>query len=332
MKQKVLQYALITLVALFVWLYAEGATRRLRDVNVTVKFIPPPGQKLLINPETRSVTLTVRAATAQLEELNSLREQPLELEVVANPGEPEQSLRLDARMQRLERVARMGVTIERVEPDVVTVRVEELAQVALPIRLITPPEVELAGPPVFTTVEGGRSVDQVTVTVPVSNASAAQRQTLLARLDAAALAGVVPGVTQERTVDLAVPTEMSNWPYVALEPRRVKVSFTVKKKEDELKIGIVPVFLYIQPHQARQYAVEVEQESQVLLDVEIKGPSDVIARIREGAGPKIEAMLRLEPVDLENLIEAKIPELRLPAGVTVESTLPAVKMKITRRN
>lgn len=327
MKSRIIQYATITLIALLVWLYAEGATRKLRDVTVTLRFVSPAGQAQVISPNTQTVTMSVRSATSQLQDLNELAQTGLEIEVTARPGEPNQQVLLASRLNNHDAITRMGVTVDRVEPDTVSLRVEPLKTVTMRVELVTPADLELSGPPQF-----GR--EQVNVTMPASNAAQVDNAEwkLLARLDANALTGVVPGVQQERELELTLPAPMAQWQNVMIEPetRKVRVTFTVKKKVDEVTVPNVPVYLYIMPTYANQYSIAVDQESLALRDVKLAGPNDLIAAIREGS-TKIEAVLRLEPGDLENQINSKPPELRLPPGVTTVTAPPLIKMTITRR-
>ena len=48
MLEQIARFGTITLIALMVWLYAEGATRREQPMTFIVKFVPAPGQDLVI--------------------------------------------------------------------------------------------------------------------------------------------------------------------------------------------------------------------------------------------------------------------------------------------
>jgi len=320
-----IRFSTITLIAFMVWLYAEGATRKQHTVTLNVIFVAPQGQRLLIEPTLHSVTATVRCATSQLQQVKDLALEPIPIEVADTPGRPERTINLDQQFSVHERINRMGIVIERVEPSQVNLRIEALKTLEIPITLVTPPDLELAVPAQFAAGQNKAMLE-----LPSSAESQIKGMELQARLDANLLAGVVPGVLTDREIDVTLPPGMAALPNVSYQPRRVKVSFTVKKKEDEYTVGLVPVLLNIAPNLARQYNVEVDQENLLLRDVKVKGPSDVIARIRAGT-LKLEALLRMDPEDLEKKIHSKLPELRLPPGVTVESTLPLIKLTITKR-
>ncbi len=325
MIQLILRYGTITLIAFMVWLYAEGATRKQHTVTLSVVFVAPQGQRLLIEPSLHSVTATVRCATSQLQQVKNLTLTPIPIEVTDTPGRPDRAVNLDQQFAVHERINRLGIVIERVEPSMVTLRVESIRTLDIPIVLVTPPELELASPAQFAAGQ-----NKAVIEMPSSVEAQVVGMELQARLDGNMLAGVVPGVPTDREIDVTLPPGMAALPNVSYQPRRVKVSFTVKKKEDEYVIGLVPVMLNIAPNLARQYGVEVDQENLLLREVKVKGPSDVIARIKAGT-VKVEALLRMTPGDLEERIPSKLPELRLPSGVTVESTLPLIKLTISRR-
>ena len=320
MVERVLQFATITLIALMVWLYAEGATRKAHRVPANITFVAPAGQQLIIEPNRQFVTVMVRCASSQLEQVRAVFDD-VTIEVTDATRQPERNL---LRMLNThEKVVRMGVTVESADPETLSLKVERLEQRPMRIELVTPPELELAGPATFDR-------QSAEVTLPATYASQLEDFKLQARLDANALAGVVPGVPQDREIAVALPPAMASWSHVTFAPAKVVVKFTVKKKEEELTVNLIPVRLDIAPTLIRQYLVEVDPDSLSLRDVKIKGPSDAIARIREGK-VKPEGFLRLEPEDLEKKIESKLPELRLPPGVTVDATLPLIKLKVTRR-
>jgi hypothetical protein len=137
-------------------------------------------------------------------------------------------------------------------------------------------------------------------------------------------------VPEERDVEVTVPPELAS-ANVTLDTRKVTVKFIVRLKEEQTTIDFVDVVLLIPPEKSKQYDVTVDPESLRIPDLRIKGPGDVIADI-SAKKRKIEAALRLEPKDLEERIESKLPELLLPPGVTLESPLRLIKFKITPRN
>lgn len=318
--QHVTKFLAVSFIAMLVWLSVEGATRNQHSITVTVRFVSPTGQDLIISPTAQSVNLTVRCATSQLARVKELAAEPLEIEVNASDPQP---LVLSKKITAHPRVARLGVSIERLDPETVPLTVQTIETVAMKIELQTPAELELTGPPTF-------SMEQVNVTLPADNAARAAEFKLIAKLDATALTGVVPGVPQQREVDITLPPPMSQWKNVTFVTKKVQVTFTVKKKEDELLLPVVPVYLYIQPQSNREYDVKIEADQFVINDVKLRGPSDALERIRTKQF-KVEAALRLEPADLEQMVKSKLPELKLPPGVALESAAPSIKMTITRR-
>lgn len=325
MTQRFWQVLTVTVIALLVWLYAEGATRRVRDVTIKVEFVPVEGQEIMA-ARTLIVDAQVRCATSQIDDLNQLALDAVQIKVPAVAGQPTQQVNLLERLRGHDRIAPLGVTIDRLEPEFAEVRAEPLVQVPMPIELTTPANLELAGPAVFAQA-------QAMVAMPASRAAEVQAaaHSLRAVLSPAAAVAVVPGVQQQLELPVSLPPDMAAWQFVRVGLQKVAVTFTVKKKEDEYVLRIVPVYLSVRPKDLEQYVIKVDDEFQELKEVKIKGPNDAIERIREQSGQPVEAILRLTTEDLENMRDTKFPELRLPSGVTIDSTLPLIKMTITRR-
>jgi hypothetical protein len=323
MAARISQFATVTVIALIVWLYAEGATRQVREISVKVQFVALDGQ-VIVGETTRTVEAVVRCATSQLAALNRLAADPIRITVAAVEGQTDVEVNLLEKLRSSERISRIGVTIDRLDQEFAKVNVDSLVTIEMKIELATPKDLELTGPAVF-------AVEQAKVTLPAAQAKEAPKLKLQAVLSHNNLEGVVPGVQEQREVDIDLPASLANIANVTVGLAKVKVTFTIKKKEDEHTVGIVQVFLHIRPKDNEQYTIHVDAEDLVLRDVKITGPSDVIKRLKEQTGQPIEAVLRLEPEDLENARDAKLPELRLPPGVTVQSPLPLIKMKIKRR-
>lgn len=333
MPERLLRFSTISLIAVMVWLYAEGATRRQQTVTWTLELAPPEGQMLQVanNPSSErptqlTVTATIRCSSGQLEQVKRAMAdpgKPIEIKVADEAGRSQRSLNLLERLAGHERINRLGITLERVEPNDVIVKVDRLETRTMQIELVTPPNLELAEPATFQPKE-------IAVTLPAVYAATLDSSRLRARLDANALAGVKPGVPEVREVEVSVPPELAS-ANVALAVRKVSVTFTVKKKEEEATIAFVDVVLLIPPGKSKLYDVVVDPESLQIADLKVKGPSDVMAEI-VAKKRKIEAALRLGPEDLEKRIESKAPELLLPPGVTVESPPRLIKFKITPRD
>ena len=323
MLDKVIRISAITLIALMIWLYAEGATRKQYTVTLTIDLVPPPNQHLLIEPGSQSVVMTVRCATSQLQQVKDLSLAPLQIEVNAS----DKRLAMEEKISAHPSVNRLGLTIERTDPSDLAVTVERLETRELRLELEPPAGSELAGQPTL-------SHESIKVTLPASFASQLPESWKLT-IAPGALAGVVPGVPVDRKLPVTLTPQMAGLPITEFSPKEVNVNFAIKKKEDEVVVSLVPVFLNISPTLSKQYDVEVDPESLSLRDVKLKGPSDVIGKIKAAGaaadGAKVEAFLRLTSEDLEKRIQAKLPELLLPPRVTVDSNLPLIKLMITPR-
>lgn len=337
---KIQTYAIVTVVTVLIWLYLESENVKLqKPLRLTVSFVAPPGQQLLIIPARPSQTptqptklqvdITVSCATSQYVRLQRLQDRPLELTVTEYADHPIQFV--DLRQMLLDTpIGDLGVTLDEIVPPKFELRVERIEQVSRPIRVVVAEGIQLATTPVVEPAE-------CTVGLP---ASVAQHVDLL-----------LPQVSLERqtanTLDPNVPRELSvpitlavsedleenlqkliriNAPQI--RPPNATMTVTIRNQTGSLKIPGVPIVLAAPWAEMKKYTVEIEKDKRVLEEVRVTGPSDVIDRIDKGQ-LKVWADLRLTADDLESRITSKQVHINVPPGVQVESPIPRLNFLIT---
>ncbi len=315
------QTALVALLfAVLIWVYAEGENVQTYELAVQVQFTGPVGTPLVVEPgEPQSVRVRLRCATSQRAELETFIDD-LKLEV--SPETTEQVIDLRERLRNHQAFVTRGIQITEVQAEPMRVMVEPRVELVMPVEVSAR---DLLLSPATTNPE------TVKVTGPASRMKLLDGLRLVARLDNLD-ANLPEGVPQERervTLTLPPGIEPRN---VTLEPERVRVNFTIRRRTLEYTVPLVTVFPVYQENQ--RFTVEINPEDRTIPSLVLEGPSNIIERIRRGELPlNLRADLLLTSDELDRAITEKVPEIvNLPAGVTIRSPLRPVRMRIARRD
>ena len=315
------QTALVALLfAVLIWVYAEGENVQTHELTVKVRFTGPPGRPLVIEPgDSQPVRVRLRFATSQRTEVEALVND-LRLEV--DPTVEQQIIDLRDRLRNHEAFISRGILITEVQAEPMRVWVEPLVEQIIPVE-VTARDLLLS--PVAAIP------DAVKVSGPASRLKLLEGQRIQARLETQML-NLPEGVPQERdnvllTLPLGVdPRNMT------LDPERVRVSFTIRRRTLEYTIPLVTVFPVYQEN--NRFTVEVNPEDRTIPSLVVEGPSNIIERIRRGElalNPRADLLLTSD--ELDRAITEKVPEIvNLPAGVTLRSPIRPVRMRIARRD
>ena len=325
LRERLETYTLVSIITLLVWLYAESENiRSYTDFPMTVSFVPT-GDKMLVEPEgPQRVTLAFTASQNVHDAMRRLHtEGGVRIEMSEDPLQPHQRVLMLSALNALPALASWGVTLERVEPATLDVRVERLVTRTLPVTVIAG-EVQLASPPTITPA----SVD---VTLPAGAAARLGGLTLEARLQNA------EGYPQwaidepyERAVPLTLPEPLRGQ-RAQLATDRVTVGFTVRKLTRELMLPRVRLVIESPLGLLNEFAIRLpEGQDQVVRDVRLSGPSDLIERIEKNE-IEIAAVLKLKPEDLQVGKRSKLLFITKPDSVRVLSELPRVEYEVLRR-
>ena len=333
-------WLIVTVIAVLVWLYAEGEAVTEKTEQLQIKFVPPPGVQLAIEPVTRSLSnsdatlpvfATFRASTGQMDQVRQItNEGPIEIVVNAQPDSqsPEQVIIFRDKLQDTK-LGLLGINIVDTNPATATVRVEPLRTEMLDVT-VDVGDVQLAGLP---TIEPAK----VPVTMPVRIADAMRGVRVVAQLDELDLSQYL--ANEEHTVN-AVPLELPDElqrKWVELGRDSVKVTFTIRKQTDTWTISYLPVEIQASPLLLRRFSLDIRDEDLNLLEVKLQGPADVVDRIRKKELP-VSAAIYPSIDELETALgqgssaTLSVPvKLTLPQGVIVQSPMSHVQVKVTRR-
>lgn len=338
---KIQTYAIVTLVAVLIWLYSESENVKLqKTLRFTVKFVAPPGQQLLILPldklqaiaptSNQQIDLTVRCATSQYAQLQRLQMTPIELTVTEDPDNPTRIVDLRD-MLRDSPLGDLGATFQTIEPRRVPLRVERIEPVTMPVRVVVGEGIQLASSPM---AEPAESV----VSLPASVAQHRTDLTLEARLEREAANRLDPNVPRAMVVPLVLSStdtlpkdlrQLLRQTTTEIAPAATTVTVTIRKQTNHLSLTSLPILLTGPWSELQRFSIEIEGGQRVLpVEVRISGPSDVIDRVEKGQ-LKVWAELRLTADDLESRITSKQLHINVPHNVHVDSTIPLLQFTIT---
>ncbi|MEX0886653.1 MAG: hypothetical protein WD009_09465 [Phycisphaeraceae bacterium] len=321
--EKIQTGLIVTVIAVLVWLYAEGQAVTEQPKQVELSFVSPGDRQLAISPERVSVTATFSASASQMRRVEAvLRQGPLQVPVRLPTGPTAYEQAMPIRDLLLATtLGQLGVNITDTAPLARTVRVEPLVTHEAPVRVEVEPGYHVQRPRVEPRT--------ARVTVPVSLADLAQRQAVVVPLTDLGTFEVDAEQTLE--VPLELPAVLRGRPWVRLEPGSAHVTFTITRQTDTVTLTRVPIEISVSPVRLRDFEIDIADEDLVLHDVELSGPADVIERVRNKE-LGVWASLRPTLDELEAQVTSLQVELmNVPASVTVESTLPRVPVEVRRR-
>ncbi|MFM9997240.1 MAG: hypothetical protein ACKVU4_15735 [Phycisphaerales bacterium] len=278
---------LVTLITVLIWVVAENESVRVvpRQVGIEIDGEFDGRRAVRIDPDQLfpgQVTVRLEGATVNIEALATLLSRPIRLtpEMLRLPptaGRYNADLRAALRDHPIFRDS--GVTPTEVRPDSVAVEVDDLVTRPARVSVAAPEGVQLQGAPEPNPAE-------VSLRLPSRLAKDLPEDlTLTATLDAAVVSRLARGRPQTFSgVRLELPAAVRAGPmgqFARAEPATISVTLTLLSGTDTFRVGAVPVHLRLAPIDYAQWEVEVSPEDQSVGDVEVTGPRDLVARIRD---------------------------------------------------
>ncbi|GAB4192658.1 MAG: hypothetical protein Kow00105_06740 [Phycisphaeraceae bacterium] len=318
----------VTVIAALIWLYAEGETIRTETRRVKVRFVAPTaglavslaeGQNLAAHDTTLDVQATIQASQGDLPRIADwIRNEVVEVEVRV-PDEPDEVQAVNLRdALNHSPLSDINAFIKEVDPETVSVRVQQLQTIDMGIEPRVG-ELELSeAPPTF-------NPPTVQVTMPFALAQQAREQgwKLIARMDQLDRDSFVEDTQNVETVALELPPELRDRPYVRIQQETVDVTFVVRRLTEVLELPRVQVRLRLTDDITGLYRIRIDPESQRILRVTVRGPSEAIQRIRENPSlVRASILIKLEDLTTGEGSGAAPLDIFLPEGVKVVSTDP----------
>jgi YbbR domain-containing protein len=321
-------YAIVTLITLLIWLYAESRTLETYGPVPFVLELQPTGDDLVITePTAPKVSVEFTGANSAISRLKAnlsggKLKVPLQLLEPGNHTVP-----LTELLRQAEKLADASVNITGVSPSTIDVTIA---------RLVTR-EADVVWQPEGLQLQDGYKSNPATVQITLPEDRLAE-----VMADGIVSLQLRPRedvkTTKKASVEVKVPADvmlpplLQGHPYVKLTPPEVELSFIIEKKEEAYTVPSVPVFFTGPPGELREFAVDIHEDDRLLKDVEVVGPADLVEQVRRVA---IKAHFSL---DRDGLVagvqkgEAAYPItfLNVPQGLSVRSPKTAVRATIRR--
>ena len=327
---------IVIVITCLVWLFAEAESLRTTQGPAEIVFVTEAGSdRVVMLPDSadklsgRVMTqVEIEGSAASIDAAERVLRRPLRLTPGMDgvPREPgERMVRLAEVLRSHPDLRQLGITVRKIDP----------AEVRIMIDQIETRELKVVSPVERDDVEGAVEVRPATVKMrlPASQAKLlAESSVLTARLDADVVRSLtrgrrqtVPGVT------LALPPELTLPGVVALEPRTVDVSLTMRAQVRTITIPTVPVHVRLAPAELGMWDIEIPEQDRFITDVSCTGPFEGIAAL-EDRSVTLVATLALSFEELERGITSKeVVFLDLPPGVKAEAATRNVRLTIKRR-
>lgn len=333
MAEHIKTFLLVTLIAALVWIFAESESLTTRKVRADVLFEVEAGSDRMVdlpdNPTGRErVDVVIEGSTAAVTEAEAILARVIRLKpgmegVPAEPGE--RSVNFRTAISNLPELRDRGVTISRVDPENVRLRIDQLVDRELKV-VGEAPEALLDGPPEVKPLTAKLTLPQSLVSLLPSDSM------IKARVSPESLARLVPGRRESvGNVPLLPPPEVASARGVRVEPARAEVILTIRSKDSVFVLPSVPVQVKLAGTEAGRWEITIPDDDKFLTDVEVRGPSELIDRIKAGE-LTVTAFVPLSFEDLERGITSKDAVFsELPTPFTFKAGNTKVHLSIKRR-
>lgn len=338
---KVRTYLLVTIVAVLVWLFAEGESLRIYQSEIDVDLTSGSESRVLEIADGQGwngrVRVHLEGSAANIDALRERLTRAVQLSAAAGQFEVdegrEQTVELREALRRSNPFDASGVTIKQVEPRAVTIILDRLVDRPARVRVVTPERVGdaevLASPAQATLRVPSRLID----TLPAE-------PEVVARLPADAIAGALPGqASRVGSVPLTLPDNLSGVRGIELIPQTVAVEFTLRTTTAWRTIDSVPVHIREPVEFRDHYRIDLADRSDAFLtNINITGPASLVNQLGSGGLQPI-AEIELLPGAIEQALADADPAemlqrpriIGLPPGVTATEQPPLIRLRVSRR-
>jgi hypothetical protein len=314
----------VTVIAVLIWLFAEGETIQPVTKTVAIEFVAPNATLAVeVNGEpaenrTQEVDINLQVSRSNRSKIEEFLQgqQAIRIEVrPTNNGDPEQIIDLKNELST-SALAERGAYIQSTDPPTTAVRLIELRTISLPIEPLLG-ELELSEEaPTFSPAQ-----TQVTLPKDLADLAQAKGLSLSAMMNELDASSFVEDLQYVRKVKLTLPAELAS-PYAKFNPN-TEVTFLVLKRTSDLTLKQVQVRVAISDLWTGKYQIQIDPDR--FIEVQLRGPAEVIDRI-DKSNELVWALLKLNSDDLTQGEHQAPLYILVPEGVTVVSPEPLQTM------
>ncbi|MGQ0627019.1 MAG: hypothetical protein ACT4PL_02830 [Phycisphaerales bacterium] len=318
--------ALIAIVTLLIWLWAEAESLSTQYLAPGVSFISPENAvaiKVLDPPSAwnGAVRVRVQGATsaldrAQRELAGGLALNPGVGGIPAGPGEHTVDLREALRQSPSFR--ELGLMVVDTDPRTVRVAIDTYTTIELPVRA------DIAG----LELDGEPLIDPSTATVRLPSAAAlrfARDGYITATPDAEALGSLKSDEPQVLRARLSV--QAGPGVPASVLPPSAQVTLRIRSTREAFTLKAVPVWVTLPRDEVDKWDVAIIDAT--VPEVTLSGPRDLVRALRERPDSVI-ASVTLTSQDLKDAIGAKsVTLVGLPEGVSGSAHGATIRLRVT---
>ena len=332
-RDRILEYILVMLVTVLIWLYAEGAivqeypTDGTRSVTVKVQVENP--DLVILEEPTTEVQLQFRGSAGEISKLEAKLSGGLTLRPeISEPGEQRPVLR-DLVMESPELADLHVNLLNNHQPRALKFTVDRM--VSRQVNLVFVPKVDLVPDTLKINPQ------QVQVRLPQILADRLGPNPSFEVEPVDDLLSLPQGVPlASRVARVQIPAELAATPYssfISIKPSQVELAFTIDRKEVEAKLELVEVKHMLPDQAVGKYRVILSKDSKVLRNVTIIGPSALVEDAKQRK-VRVDAFLAL---DIDRLgreagkgeFSANVQFIK-PQELKVNSDTTTVRYKVER--
>lgn len=273
--------ALVTLISVLIWVWAEAESLKTGTATTQVAFVPAPDTAVRVDDPPgggASVQARVRmeGSTAAIDGAQRvlLRQVALTVGVDGVPGPPGGTFSLEQALRQQRALRAAGVTIVSVEP----------ATVRLTVAKIVPRDLPVVADLTGIDVEGEPTVSPAEVRVMLPEELARtlpEGATATAVIDPEELGHLREEGPQAVQARVRLPAALAQGPgseFVTLSRETVRVTLRLRQRVETLDLPTVPVWIMLPPTEGRSWDVDVMDP--FLRGVKVTGPTDLVQRLR----------------------------------------------------
>jgi hypothetical protein len=326
----IVTFALITIVSVVVWLFAEAQSVTEVAIDISVTFLEDP-DRLLEYPDGNwdgNVQLRLTGPRASLDTVLVELGRGVEIPIGATGvprTEGDQVIDLREVLANTPQLKNAPVSVTSIEPASIRMRINPLIvldNVAVQLNI---PGVQLQGDAIVTP-------QVVSVQLPSALAESLPTPPIVtANPSPGVIANAQEGSRYTFRAQLTVPGFDSPSNHITITPPSVEVTIVVRQRVESITIAFVPVWVLLPPNESERWDVSINSEDIGLTDVVVSGPSDLIGKIRS-QDLLIRGVVELTDVDLESRVTSKPVQFPLlPDALRVQPDVSQIRLTITPR-